>query len=233
MHIRRLSTTLLTLAAVSAAVAGCGGSSSGNGVESKSAAEIVSAAKAAADKAQSVHVSGDVKTGGASLNLDLQLVEGEGAKGKISEGGLSFELIRIGDTAYISGSGSFYERFGGKEAAKLLKDKWLKAPATTGEFATLGSLTDLRQLIDSALGEHGKLKKGSTTTIDGQKVIEVKDVTHGGSLYVATTGKPYPIEIKGGGAKSSGTVSFDKWDEEVKLKAPSESIDITKLKQAG
>lgn len=233
MHIRRLSITLLTLVAIAAAVAGCGGGSSGNGVESKSAAQIVSAAQSAADKAHSVHVAGSVETAGASLNLDLQLVQGEGAKGKISEGGLSFELIRIGNTAYISGSASFYERFGGKEAAKLLKNKWLKAPVTSGQFATLGSLTDLRQLIDSALGEHGKLKKGSTTTIEGQKAIEVKDVTHGGSLYVATTGKPYPIQIKGGGSKSSGTVTFDKWDEDVKLKAPSESIDITKLKQAG
>lgn len=232
MHIRRISITLLTFL-VAAAVAGCGGGSSTNGVESKSAAGIVSAAQSAASKAKYVHVSGSVETAGTSLDLDLHLAQGKGAKGKISQGGLSFELIRFGNTAYINGSASFYERFGGKEAAKLLKGKWLKAPATSGEFSTLGSLTDLRQLINAALGEHGKLEKGSTTTIEGQTAIEVKDVTHGGTLYVATTGKPYPIEIKGSGAKSSGTVKFGEWNEEFTLEAPSKSIDITKLKEAG
>lgn len=235
MHIRRLSTIISTLAIAAAAVAGCGGSgSSSNGVESKSASQIVSAAKSAAESAKSVHVAGSVTTTSASLKLDLTMVSGEGAKGKISEGGLSFELIRIGNTVYINGSSNFYEHFAGEEAAKLLKGKWLKAPANSGEFATLGSLTDPKQLIGSALAEHGKLEKGSVTTVNGQKAIAVKDTTHGGTLYVATEGKPYPVEIEGGGS-SAGKITFDSWSKSVSLSPPpsSDVIDIQKLKSGG
>lgn len=224
--------TLCTIAAA-AAISGCGSSGpKGNGVAAKSPEQILSAAKKAADEASTVHVAGTVSAEGLSLELDLAMVQGEGAKGKVSEGGLSFELVRIGNTAYISGSPSFYERFGGAEAAKLLKGKWLKAPATSGQFATLGSLTDLRQLLDPVFAERANLKKGSITKLDGHEVIALNDARRGDTLYVATTGKPYPIEIKGGkGSTASGTVTFSSWDTTVKLKAPAESIDITKLQQ--
>lgn len=233
MAIRRLPTIISTLAIAAVALAGCGGSGS-NGIESKSANQIVSAAKSAAEGAKSVHVSGSVTTSSASLALDLELDSAKGAKGKISEGGLSFELIRIGDTAYINGSPTFYEHFAGAQAAKLLKGKWLKAPANKGEFATLGSLTDIKQLIVAALAEAGTLKKGSVTTVNGQKAIAVKSTTHGGTLYVATTGKPYPVEIEGG-PSSAGKVTFQDWNKPVKLQAPpsEDVIDIAKLKSGG
>lgn len=234
MAIRRLSTIISALAIVAVGVAGCGGSGS-NGIESKSTDQIISAARSAAESAKSVHVAGSVTTAGASLTLDLELDSSKGAKGKISEGGLSFELVRIGDTAYINGSPSFYEHFAGREAAKLLKGKWLKAPSNTGSLATLGSLTDTKQLIGSALAAAGKrLKKGSVSTVNGQKAIAVKDTTHGGTLYVATTGKPYPVQIEGG-PSSAGKVTFEDWNKPVTLSAPpaQDVIDITKLKSGG
>lgn len=228
MRIRGPLTALSAAVLAAGAIAGCGGSST-NGVESKSPAEIVSAAQKAANSAKSVRVDGSVSTAGTQLTLDLQIAEGKGAKGSISEGPLSFELIRLGDSVYIKGSAAFYEHFAGSEAAKLLEGKWLQAPATSGEFATLGNLTDMSQLLSTVLGQHGSLAKGGTSTIDGKKVVAVKDTSKGGVLYVATTGKPYPIQISKSGS-TGGKVTFSEWDAPVTITAPTGAINISKLK---
>ncbi len=232
MRLRPLQLTCALLVLVPAALAGCGGSSSsssGNGVASKSATDIVNEAKTAADSAGSVHVSGSVKSAGAPVTLDLNLQSGKGGKGEISQGGYTFKLILLGDTAYISGGSSFYKHLGGAAAASLLAGKWLKVPVNTGEFASFSSLTDMRKLIDTTLASHGTLKKGSTSTVGGQQAIAVTDSTNGGSLYVATTGKPYPLQLSKGGSES-GRISFSDWNAPVTIEAPAHSVDLAELK---
>ena len=228
MRVRRLLGTLPAIVLAAGAIAGCG-SSSTNGVESKSATEIISAAQKAAEGAKSVRVAGSVSSAGTQLSLNLQIAQGKGAKGSISEGPLSFELIRLGGTVYIKGSAAFYEHFAGSEAAKLLQGRWLQAPATSGEFAELGNLTNMSQLLSTVLGQSGSLAKAGTSTVDGKKVVAVKDTSKGGVLYVATTGKPYPIQISKSGS-TGGKVTFDEWDAPVTIAAPSGAINITKLK---
>lgn len=228
--IRGLS-ALALLALGLPALAGCGGSgsSSGNGVASKSANAIVNASKTAADKASSVHVSGSLVTGGAHVKLDLSLASGKGATGSLSENGMSFKLVMVGNTAYISGSAAFYRQLGGAAAAQLLAGKWLKAPANTGEFAQLGQLASMSKLIDAVLSSHGKLTKGATTTIGGQSAIAVTDASKSGTLYVATTGEPYPLQISKTGSEG-GKITFDRWNQPISIKAPANSIDVTELK---
>src|SRR5438128_2860130 len=124
-------------------LAGCGGSkSNSNGVASKSANDIVAAAKAAADNATTVHAWGSGTDNGVPLVIDLRIVADKGGKGKLSEQGLSFDLVRIGPSAYIKGSAAFYKKFAGVGAAQLLQGKWLKGSATTGDLASLTPLTD-------------------------------------------------------------------------------------------
>lgn len=211
-----------------AVLAGCGGSSSGNGIASKSPAEILAAAKAAADGAATVHVSGTVRSEGKPLTIDEELVKGKGGRGSITLEGVSINLVRVGGAVYINGSQAFYKRIAGPAAARLLQGKWLKAPENSGNFASLASLTDLSKLIDTTLSSHGKLTRGATTTVDGHKVVAVTDVSQGGTLYVATTGTPFPIEItKDGG--SGGRITFDRWNKAVTLTAPANAININQL----
>jgi len=212
-------------------LAGCGSSSSGNGIAAKSPTDIVAAAKVAADAASSVHVSGSIVSGGSPITLDLNLLAGKGGRGRLTENGLGFELIETGGTVYIKGSAAFYRHIGGTAAAQLLQGKWLKAPTTSKEFASISSLTNLRALIDTTLANHGTLAKGGTTTINGQKVLGVTDTGKGGTLYVAETGKPYPAEITKSGA-GGGTIAFDRWNESVSLAAPANAIDIAQLQSA-
>ncbi len=223
----RIATCAVLALFVLSAVSACGGSSD-NGVAAKGAAAIVSAAGAAMDGVKSVHISGSIVSGGSPITLDLDLVAGKGASGTMSEGGLSFQLVAIGKVVYINGSPAFWRHFGGAAAATLFKGKWLKAPASTGDFASLGSLTNLHQMVGALVVTHGKLAKGAKTTVDGQQVVAVSDVSQGGTLYVATTGKPYPVELLKTGAQG-GHVTFDRFNESVSLTAPANSIDISQL----
>lgn len=234
MPLRLLPAACAALALVAGAAAGCGSSesSSDNGVAAKTPTEIVAATKSAADSASSVHVSGSLVSGGAPITLDLTLVAGQGGKGRISENGLSFELIQVGGYAYISGSTEFYEHFAGAAAAQLLQGKWLKASATTGSFASLASLTNLQKLTEAALAQHGTLSKGAKTTVSGQSVVPVTDTAQSGTLYVATTGKPYPVQIAKSGA-GGGSITFGNWNQPVTLTAPTNSISLSELQHGG
>jgi hypothetical protein len=197
-------------------------------VASKTPSEIMAAAKAAANSAATAHVSGSIVDGGKSISIDLELEAGKGGMGTISLGGLSVRTIQINGTVYIKGSEAFYSQLAGARAAHVLRGKWLKAPASDGNFSALASLTDLDKLIDATLESHGSLSSVGATTVDGQKAVGVTDKARGGTLYVATTGVPYPLEIvRAGGA--AGKVVFDRWNRPVTLSAPTGAINIHQL----
>jgi hypothetical protein len=216
------------------AIGACGSSSkssssSDNGVAAKSPQEILSAANSAINDVHAVHVSGAVTSGGTPIKLDLDLVSGKGAKGQMSQNGMSFRLVTDGQSVYINAGPAFWKQIGGAGAAQLLQGKWLKAPANSGDFASLGSLTNVHKLLTALLSHHGQLVKGSATTVDGQKVVAVKDTSDHGTLYVATTGKAYPIEVSRSGA-DGGSISFNRFNESVALSPPANAIDISSLK---
>jgi hypothetical protein len=145
----------------------------------------------------------------------------------MSESGLKFEIIRVGNKAYIKGSDAFLRKFAGAAGAQLLRGKWLQGSATTGDLAALAPLTDIGKLFNGALGSHGKLENKGETTYKGQKVVAIEDTSEGGTLYVASTGTPYPVAIVGG--KDQGTITFDNWNDTVSITAPKGAVDMSKL----
>jgi hypothetical protein len=230
----RAAGSALAVVSLMIVLAGCGSSSSssGNGLESKSPVQILQASKDAASKAASVHIAGTILSAGKPISLDMELLAGKGGKGRISQEGFTINLIQTGGAVYINGTAAFYRHVSGAAAAQLLQGKWLKAPAHSGELASLAELTNLGKLIDTALSGHGTLAKGAPTTIGGQKAITLKDTGKGGTLYIAATGIPFPLEIAKAGTES-GKVVLDRWDREVALIAPPGAIDISTLQKGG
>jgi hypothetical protein len=229
MRRRLCPAALATLVAL--ALAACGGgssSSSSNGITSKSPDQIVAAATSAVGSVNSVHVSGKVLSSGQSVALDLNLLNGKGGTGTMSQNGLGFKIVAVGPEVYINGSSAFWTKFGGSAAAQLLSGKWLKAPAS-GQLSSLATLTSVQKLFSQLLSSHGKLVTGKTTTVRGQQVVAVNDTTNGGTLYVATSGKPYPIEISKTGSEG-GQLVFDHFNQPVTLTAPANATDISQLK---
>jgi hypothetical protein len=223
----------LAFVLTAAFLAGCGSSHSKsetpNGEAAKPAARVLADTKAAATKASSVHVSGNIHSGGTPITLDLMMAGARGAKGSMSTNGLEFDLVRIGGTAYIRGSDAFYKHFAGAAVAQLIHGKWLKASVAKGRFRSLAPLTSIGLLFAQVSSSHGKLVNDGKATYKGQQVVTIRDTSDNSKLYVAATGKPYPVAIVGGKTGASGTITFGDWNESVSLSAPNDAIDISRL----
>jgi hypothetical protein len=229
----RLAPTVraLALAFVLTAVliAGCGSSKKAapaNDEASKPAAQVLTDAKAAATQASSAHVAGSIKSTGTPITIDLSTARAKGAKGSMSTNGLSFDLVRIGDTIYIRGSDAFLKHFAGAAAAQLLHGKWLKASATHGRLRSLAPLTSLAALFGGITTHHGKLVNDGKTAYKGQQVVAIRDTSDNSKLYVAATGKPYPVALVGS-KQQPGTITFGDWNKSVSLSAPGGAINIS------
>jgi hypothetical protein len=250
VSIRRTASAVAVAAVAAVAVSACGGSSSNsstggsggsggsggapsNGVSSKSAQQIFNTAITAAKAAKSVHVSGALKSGSKSVGLDLSIVQGTGASGTISEGAVSFKLISIGGSYYLQPSAGFLQKFvHSSAAASLFKGKWLKASSTNASFGSFGQLTSIKTLIGSLPHADGTLSKGSTSTLAGQPVIAV-DSSKGGTMYVATRGTPYPLQVSKNSGGQSGKVTFSDYNKAFTITAPASSINIDQLTSGG
>ncbi len=214
----------------------CGCGSSSNGVASKSPAEILATATSAAQQASSVHVHANSANGPLTLTLDMNYTK-NGAHGSVSLFGLDYQLIRIGDTLYVSGNSRFYrelaQTLSGHAAtavAKLPAGTWLKATVGSGPGSGLAPITDMDSELALILGRGTPAAKGAETSVNGQQAIELKQAAklYNGSLFIATTGKPYPILQRKTG-RETGQTTFSAWNQPVTLTAPANAIDISQL----
>jgi hypothetical protein len=215
---------LLTALAL-AAVAGCG-SSSGGGIGSESPQTILKSSLAAADSLKSVHAAGAIVSGGQHIAIDIQLLNGVGGEGQITLSGLTFRLIGLRNYAYLLAPPAIWRQAGAPAAAaQLLQGKWLRTPAT-GQFASISKLTEIHQLFSGLLAPHGQLNTGPVSTVAGHKVVAVRGGN--GTLYVAATGPPYPIQVSKTGS-DGGQLTFDRFNEALTLSAPKNTIDLPQL----
>jgi hypothetical protein len=238
---------LLASSVAALLLAGCGGADSiagsgspatsptpaDNGVARLSADEILAKAKAALQGAEAVRIKGSAGRGTERTDIDMRY-SGSNAQGKISVGGQQIELRRIGQTVYLKGSREFWTSAANAAAAELLTGKWLKTSLADPRFAPLAEFTDLSKAADGILDPEGTARKGGRKTIAGTPAIALVDSKEGGALYVATTGKPYPLRIEPKDAKDpkeDGTMTFTDFGKKVAVPAPPAElvVDVSKL----
>lgn len=235
--------TLLASSVAALLLAGCAGgeiagsgtpatsSPADNGVAGQSADEILAKAKAALQGAGAVRIKGTSGRGADRFDIDMRYA-GASAQGTISVASQPIEMRRIGRTVYVKGSREFWTGRVPAPAVELLTGKWLKSPVTGDRLGELAQLTDLSEAADGILEPDGKVSKGERKTIAGTRAIAlVSDGADGGKLYVATTGKPYPLQIIPTDPKESGQVTFSDFGKQVTVSPPPADlvIDVSKL----
>jgi hypothetical protein len=227
-----LGAALATLVPVLA----CGCGSSSNGVASKSPAEILASAISAAQQASSVHIQASSANGPLTLTLDMSYAK-NGAHGTVSLPNLDYQLIRIGNTLYVSGNSHFYrelaQTLSGHTAtavAELPPGTWLRAAASSGPASGLADITEMNSELALILGRGTSVAKGAQTSVDGQQAIELKETAklYDGSLFIATTGKPYPVLQRETG-RETGQTRFGDWNKPVTLTPPANATAISQL----
>jgi hypothetical protein len=231
-HVAPLRPTAPALVGVALLVllAGCG--SSGNGVASKPAGQILAASRAAAQSASSVHITSSSAVRRSKFTLVASLAKNQG-HARISLLGIGVEAIRSGGTLYVKGNRAFDARLQSTVGVKVPPGVWLRGPAS-GVLGQVGSFTDMKREVPLILGGRGPVTKGTSVKINGQPAITVKETAklYTGTLYVATTGKPYPIELIKTG-RETGQTTFSGWNDPVSVSAPANAVEISQLQHAG
>ncbi len=206
--------------AVLAFTAGCGGSNStssggaspsptptDNGVAALSAGQILSQARTALQSAPSVRVKGSVVNEGARLMVDLRLSD-NGGRATITQAGQTIEVLRIGTTVYI-------------KADAELKGKYVKGSTSDAKLASIAKFTDMDEFVGTVLTHKGTVQKGQKKVVRGTEAIALEEPGQdGGTLYVATRGQPYPLQIVSNTASEPDTIDFLDYGVPVPLTPP-------------
>lgn len=205
-----------------------------NGIEAKSADEILSAATAAFAGAKSVHLKGTMVDSGETTGLDLSL-GAAGSRGTVRapiEKGksVSISILSTKRNFYLK-SPEMWRSVGGAQMANLIGDRWVLVPKkNNADFKDFERMTDLKKFANDVFKTSGTMVKGKTIVIDGVPAIGLRGSD--GTLYVATTGTPYPLKIvPKKPAKQGEGLAFLDYDAPLNVTPPANALDLSKLGQ--
>ncbi len=199
-----------------------------NGIGKLSATKIESRTKAAAEAADTVHLSGSVVSNDRTYKLDMRLAE-DGGTGSVTSEGSTFQLLRIGEQLYLKAGKEFWSGEDGDgggggadaKAAEKLGGMFVKVPADDPVYQRFSGFTDKDLLLDGLLTLHGKLTTDGRREQSGIRTIRITgDAGSGGTLDVSLEGTPYPLRLVRAG--DAGTIRLSEWGEDISLKEPSE-----------
>ena len=214
----------LVLVLATLAVSGCGGDTPTNGVEKMSGGEVHRKAAAALESAKSAHVKGTGVFEGHPVNMDLR-ISGTSTSGALAVAGVRVAFTKIGAITYIKASGRALGRLGASPAAaRVGADRWLKLgpkQVTSWEGFSLAELAD--QLVHDGSPVDPQVTQA---TLDGRQVV-VLTQQNGSKLYVANTGRPYPLRGEYKGA-APGRIDFTEYGTDFRITAPENAIDVAK-----
>jgi hypothetical protein len=223
---------LLALAALGLIAGGALAATADNGITSKSPDQILATSLAAGEHAHSVHIVGHILSGGSHIGMDLRF-SGTRAAGRLIEDGAAFDLVLVGTKAFIKGGAAFWQHEGvkaGDPTIALFANRWVGGSTAAGKpFHGFGAEFRLRGLLTSLGSSHARLALAGTTKIHGRPAVGVRDTKQGGTIYIATTGTPYPLSIQKTKGSDTGTLEFEGWNEPVTIAAPKTYVDLDQL----
>lgn len=203
-----------------------------NGVAALPADDILIRARTALRTATAVRIRGVVEDGRERISLDIRY-SGADASGVIGQRGQVLEFRRLGAVVYLKGDRRFWLANGGEAVARLLAGAWLKVPMTDKELGDFTELTDLTKAAANLLPPAGTLTTGGRKVVGGVPAIGLDaNALAGGALYVATTGKPYPLLIEAEpGSAGENRLAFSEYGKRRPVTPPpaGQVIDSTAL----
>ncbi|MGW8485473.1 hypothetical protein [Streptomyces sp. NPDC055886] len=227
---RRTALALVLCGGLTLALAACGTEEDPdkgtNGVAKLTAAEIDKKARAAADAASTVRLSGTLVSKGGTYRLDMKLTA-KGGMGSVTSKQQSFALLRVEDELFLKAPADFWTHEGSEgagesadaAAAEKLGGKYVKVPEGDPSYRQLRGFTDKKVLLDGLLALHGKVNKGGRDTVAGQRTIQILGGKgEGGAFDVSLEDQPYPVRVARGGG--GGTLSLADWGQAFPLEAP-------------
>lgn len=213
-------------------------------IDTLTAQQIADRARDALLDAHSMHLStrGDLGKGHTPMSLDLTLDRSGNCDGSVDLGNSqgSVLIVKRGNDVWVKPDADFWKNQvpdGGPAFAAILNGRYMRASATDPRLLTLTKACDLdtfqKLVSDNADNDAGTLNKAARTTLGKASVVPLTRMRGGTTLtlYVAATGRPYPLRLTLQGDGADATVNFSAFDKPVPTSTPppQDSFDINAL----
>jgi hypothetical protein len=213
--------------AVMAGATACGGSPSANPLAGLTATQIGAKTIADLKAASSVHYAGTITESGETDDVDITAgtTNCVGTLGIVGKG--SFVLLEIGQTLWIKPDNQFWTSEGASPAVlQVVEGKYIQTSPNDSDFSSVKMLCSPAQLAASLGSKINDLVKGTTTTVDGQSALQLRDTSDSGVAYVTISASPQFLRISCGSG-GQGQLDFSAYDAPVTVSSPpaSQTID--------
>jgi len=194
-----------------------------NGIAAKSETDIVKAARDALTHARSVHINGAFTEGGKRIAMNLRIGQNacDGSIKSPMNGTSTRVYIRcVGGRTYMR-SPQMIRAMGGATLARQVGDRWFySTKERSGPFADMTNPAAFAEILSA----DGTVSRGKTANVNGVPALQLLD--DGSALYVATTGKPYPLRVEPDPPKRGERLDLLDYDVPLNVVAPPGAIDI-------
>jgi hypothetical protein len=161
-------------------------------------------------------------TAAGTLTLDLVFTQ-VGAVGDITDGSAAARLLRIEDQVWSAQPSSFWKAAGAVDGGKAYGGLYVQIPSADPRYAGFSNDTRIGYLLDHLLQTSATWKKGPLGIVDGVNALELEGAGsdgHSASVFVATDGAPYLLEIEPTAGSYHGEIDFTDYDARLAVQAP-------------
>lgn len=163
------------------------------------ASDLLDRAVRASKAAGSVRVHGREEDHGDTIRVDVRIA-GHRASGHLRQNRQRIEMIRVRSAVYVSGNARFWRVMTGQRDVSGFTGRYLKTKPHDKAFAGPLSLLSMADLLADVTRPTGHVTGRARTTFRGVPAWPLVDES-GGTLYVAATGEPYVLGMRGKGER--------------------------------
>ncbi|WP_158920746.1 hypothetical protein [Streptomyces sp. NBRC 109706] len=194
----------------------------GGAFDGLEADEIGDLALAALEGADSLRLAATVQDAGEEMVMDLFLSREGDCAGSISAASQgSFEIIKLGDEAWVMPDTTFWQTAIGATDPVVLSQVdgyYLYGATNEPPMDSMVESCNLDTFLGSMTGNSHGLTRGEETEVDGTPVLTLH--SDDSTLLVASEGEPYPLRIESNDPADPSVIDFSAFDEPVPTDRP-------------
>ena len=171
--------------------------------------------------ARSVRIIGE----SPSASLDL-VVTKDSSDGKRTAGDTTLKTRVVDGVIYIKADEAYWTEAFNKKKAKKIGDKWVAGELSNPKLKSFKQTSTMKPLLTQFLRLDESAQVGEVGVAQGQPAVPLTASI--GTLWVATTGKPYPLQLNSSPDQPEvSEVTFTEWNKKVVIKAPPKKQTIS------
>ena len=192
-----------------------------NDVQDLGPKRILAQATKAAMSARSVRIIGE----SPSASLDL-VVTKDSSDGKRTAGDTTLKTRVVDGVIYIKADEAYWTEAFNKKKAKKIGDKWVAGELSNPKLKSFKQTSTMKPLLTQFLRLDESAQVGEVGVAQGQPAVPLTASI--GTLWVATTGTPYPLQLNSSPDQPEvSEVTFTEWNKKVVIKAPPKKQTIS------